>query len=168
MIRILGPVIVLSVTRYTCCAQPSELAYRACFVTRLAVNASMRAHQREPVLVAFYGLQGDIPTSDRMAFFAFSTKLAAMDVCMAVGALRPHVRKNEVCMTQAARNARMHSTKGRAGLVVAEIRVGPDRAPIDRGVATLAGHTEVAVGITGAPLDGLCDHALRAEPGEQE
>jgi hypothetical protein len=168
MIRNLGPVIVLSVTRYTRCAQPGELADRTCFMTRLTINASVRAHQREPVLVPFYGLQGDIPTSDRMASFAFSTKLAAMYVCMAVGALHPHVRKNEVCMAQAARYARMHSTKGGTGLVVVEIRVGSDRAPVDRGVAILAGHTEVAVRVTGAPLDRLRDRALRAEPGEQK
>ena len=101
MIRNLSPVIVLNVTRYTRCAQPGELADRTCFMTRLTIDASVRAHQREPVLVPLYGLQGDIPTSDRMAFFAFSTKLAAMYVCMAVGALHPHVRKNEVCMTRA-------------------------------------------------------------------
>jgi hypothetical protein len=62
----------------------------------------------------------------------------------------------------------MHSTKGGAGLVVVEIRVGPDRSPVDRGVAILAGYAEVAMGITGAPLDGLRDRALRAEPGEQK
>jgi hypothetical protein len=60
----------------------------------------------------------------------------------------------------------MHSAKGRAGLVVVEIRVGPDRAPADRGVAILAGHTEVAVRVTCTPLDGLRDCALRA--GEQK
>lgn len=168
MIRNLGPVIVLDVTRYARCAQPGELADRTCFMTRLAINAGVRAHQREPVLVSFYGLHGDIPASDRMASFTFSAKLTAMYVCMAVGALHSHVRKNKVCMTQAARNARMHSTKGGSGLVVVEIRVGPDRSPVDRGVAILAGHAEVAVRVTGAPLDALRDRALRAEPGEQQ
>jgi hypothetical protein len=168
MIWKLSPVKVLNVTRYTLCAQPGKLADRTCFMTRLAINASVRAHQREPVLVPFYGLHSDIPTSDRMASFTFSTKLAAMYVCMAVGALHPHIRKNKFCMTQAARNARMHSTKGQAGLVVVEIRAGPDRSPVDRGMATLTGHTEVAVWVTGAPLDGLRDRALRAKPGKQQ
>jgi len=168
MIRNLGLVKILNVTRYTLCAQSGELAYCTCFMTGLTINASVSAHQREPVQVSFYGLQGDIPASDRMATFAFSAKLTAMYVRMAVGAIHPNVCKNEVCMTQATRNAHMHSTKRGAGLVVVEIRVGPDWAPVDRSVAILTGNTEAAVWVTCAPLDGLCDRALRAKPGEQQ
>jgi hypothetical protein len=168
MIRNLGPVKVLNVTRYTRCAQSSELADRISFMTGLTISASMSAHQREPVLVSFYGLHGNIPASDRMTFFTFSTKLTAMYVRMAVGTPHPHLRKNKVCMTQAARSARMHSTEGEAGLVVVEIRVGPNRAPVDRGVAILTGYAEVTVRVTGTPLDGLRDRAQRAKPGEQK
>ena len=62
----------------------------------------------------------------------------------------------------------MHSTKGEASLVVVEIRVGPNRAPVDRGVAIFTGHAEVTVRVTGTPLDGLRDRALRAKPREEK
>ena len=62
----------------------------------------------------------------------------------------------------------MHSTEREAGFVVVEIRVGPNRAPVDRGVATLTGRTEVAVRVTGTPFVSLRDRALRAKPGEKK
>ena len=99
MIRNLGPVKILNVTRYARCAQSSELADRIAFMTGLTISASVSSHQREPVLVPFYGLHGNIPASDRMTFFTFSTKLTAMYVRMTVGTPHPNFRKNEVCMT---------------------------------------------------------------------
>ena len=99
MIWTLGPVKVLNVTRDTRCAQPGELADRISFVARLTINAGVSAHQRKSVLVSFYGLQSNIPTSDRMAFFTLSAKLTAMYVRMTVGAPHSHCCKNEVCMT---------------------------------------------------------------------
>jgi hypothetical protein len=110
MIRNLGGIIVLEVTGYTRCAQPRELADRFSLMTGLAISACMSAHQREPVLVSFYGLQGYIPTPDRMAFLTLSTELTAMYVRVTVGTSNPRFRKNEVFVAQAARNALMHST----------------------------------------------------------
>jgi hypothetical protein len=110
MIRNLRSIIVPEVTSHTCCAQPGELADRFSLMTGLAISSCMSAHQRESVLVSFYGLQGHIPTPDRMAFLTLSTELTAMYVGMTVGTPNPRFRENEVFMAQAARNARMHST----------------------------------------------------------
>ena len=168
MIRYLGRFIVLNVTRYTRCAQPGEFADRFVFMTRLAIGAGVSAHQREPVLVSFYGLQGNLPPSDCMAFLTLSAKLTAMYVRMAVGALHPRFCKNQVCVTRAARNARMQSAEGKARLIVVEIRVGPNRAPTDCGVAILTSGSKVPVRVAGSTLHRLCEGGLRAKPRGQK
>jgi hypothetical protein len=105
MIRNLGGIIVLAVTSYTHGAQPRELADRFSLMTGLAISSCMSAHQRKPVLVSFYGLQGYIPTPDRMAFLTFSAELTTMDVRMTIGTPDTRFRKNEVFMARAAGNA---------------------------------------------------------------
>jgi hypothetical protein len=168
MIWNLGSLIVLEVTRYTRCAQPRELADRFSLMTGLAINSCMSAHQREPVLMSFYGLQGYIPAPDRMAFFTLSTKLTAMYVRMTIGTPNPRFRKNEVFVARATRNARMHSAQGEVGFVVVEIRVGTNRAPAGRGVAIFTGERESTVRVSRASLNGLREGGLRAEPGQKQ
>jgi len=168
MIRSLGGIIVREVTSHTRCAQSRELADRFSLMTGLAISACMRAHQREPVLVPFYGLQGYIPAPDRMAFLTLSTELTAMYIRMTVGTSNPCFFKNEVFMAQAARNARMHSAQREAGFVVVEIRVRPNRAPAGRGVAILTGNREGAVRVSSTSLDRLREGVLRAKPGEKK
>jgi hypothetical protein len=166
MIRSLGGIIVPDVTGYARSAQSRVLADRFFLMTGLASSSCMGAHQREPVLVSFYGLQGYIPTPDRMAFFTLSTQLTAMDVRMTVGTPDSRFGKNEVLMARAARNTRMHSTQREAGFVVVEIRMRTNRAPAGRRVAIFTGERKGAVRVSRTSLNGLREAGLQAETWE--
>jgi hypothetical protein len=80
-----------------------------------------------------------------MALLAAGAHLAAMDIGVALGALRSHVRKYRLDMALRAHDALMHSAKGKLGLIMIKFGNAPDRLPSQRGVAIGAGQIQRAV-----------------------
>lgn len=73
-----------------------------------------------------------------MALFTAGAHLAAVDIRVALSALRSHIRKYRLDMALRAHDALVHSAKGKLGLVVIEFGNAPDRLPSQRGVAIRA------------------------------
>jgi len=113
----------------------------------IALNNCVRAYQRESIAVILDCLDVDLPALDRVAAFTIGAELAAVNVCMALGALRACFREHQVGVTLRAGDLGVHSAQRIAGRVVVELRVRPYRLPGLVGMAVLAGNGHGAVRI---------------------
>lgn len=125
--------------------QSQKLAGSRSFVAGLAVQRRVRADQREAILVLLHLLDRDVPSLHGVALLAARAKLTAMNVSVAVGALRAHVSKDHLGMALGASHTFMHTAQRKLGLVVIKLRHVADRLPTRRSVTILAGKIQTAM-----------------------
>lgn len=111
---------------------------RGPFVAFLARHCGVRAKQREAILVILDLLRGNVPTLYCVTLLTIRAHLAPMNICVAVGAVLPNVRKNRLKVAVDARNFLVHATQRIVRLVVIELRHGANRTPSGRGVTVFA------------------------------
>jgi len=92
-----------------------------------------------------HGLQRDFPAFDRVALFALRAELPAVNIGVAVRALRAHVGEDQARVTQAALHGFMHAAQRIACLVMVEFRKIANGLPTGEGVTVLAGLVQRAV-----------------------
>ena len=144
-----GLLVGLSVARIALRGETLELAGGCAFVARVTVQRGVSSDQRKPVLVVLNGLDGNVPAFHVVALFTLCAHLPPMDVGVAVGALCPNVRENQLGVAGRTSNFFVEAPEREAGLVVIKFRNRAHRFPPDRRVAVLARHVEVAVGTAG-------------------
>ena len=89
----------------------------------------MRAGQREPVQVLVDLADIHLPAADGVAVLTNRPHLASVNVGMAVGAFRTHIREDELGMACCTRHAFMHASQRELGRIVIEFRRSTDRLP---------------------------------------
>jgi len=94
-----------------------------------ALHQGVRTDQREAVVVVPDRFQRCLPTLHGVALRAVGAELAAMDVGVAVGALRAHILENHARMALTAAHALVHAPERIAGEIVIEIGLGADGLP---------------------------------------
>ena len=134
-----------AVARKTRCGKSLELSGRRALVAREAILQGVGAQQRKTVLVLLHGLQRNFPALYGVALLALRTKLTAVNIGMAVRALRAHVREDQARMTQAALHGFVHAAQWIACLVMVEFRKIADGLPACKGVTVLASLVQRAV-----------------------
>lgn len=105
----------------------------------------MATHQGKAVGVIFGPLGDDVPPFYRVALFAVGSHLAAMDVGVAVRAVRSCVREDRLGVALSTGNALVQTSQRIAGLIVIELRHRTNGLPAHRSVAILAGDAEASV-----------------------
>ncbi len=105
----------------------------------------MRSSQREAIIVLLHLLDRDLPSANRMALFAIRSKLALVNVRVAILTTLADIREHRFNVALHAGHRRVHAAERITGLIVVEFRDRPDRAPSAGSVAVLAGSGEVAV-----------------------
>lgn len=153
MIRVCGLLEILRVARVALGRHRREVAQGAILVAGIAIESGMRAHQRETVIVILNRLHGNVPTIDAVALFTASAHFPAMDICVALRALRPDVRKHRLDVALRAHDALMHAAQGKACLVVIKLRHTANRFPAERCVTVRTWQIQRAV-----RTSGLCIH----------
>ena len=89
--------------------QSLELPYGGALMTGIAIDGGVRADQREAVEVLIDLLNRNIPAPGRVALLAIGAHLALVDVGVAVGALRTHIRKNGLDVALCTRHTLVHA-----------------------------------------------------------
>jgi hypothetical protein len=138
---------ILLVARITSCRQPYELARSRIFMALIAFNHGVSAHQREPVLVALNSRDIYLPAFHGVAALAIGSKLAAVNVCVALRTLRTHLLEHQVGVALRARNLSMHPAQRIASRIVVKLGVGSDGLPAHAGVAILTRCGDRAMGV---------------------
>lgn len=146
VIRIAGPGELARVAGITRGGEAYELSAGRSLVARLAGERGVRPDQGKAVLVLLNVLDGNLPSFHGVARFTLGAHLAAMNIGMAVSAFLSNVSEYKFRVTLCATNLGMHPAQRVRRLVVIEVRYGPDRLPVDAGMAGLAGNAECAVG----------------------
>jgi hypothetical protein len=95
----------------------------------VALNGRVRAEQWEAILVIAHLLHRDLPTADGMALRAIRTHLAAMNVCMTIGAAFADIGEDGLRVALYAFHFFVHAAKRVLGLVMVELGDRADGAP---------------------------------------
>lgn len=82
-----------------------------------------------------------------MAAFTVCAKLAAMNVRMAIGAMRAYILENQACVAFGAGHFLVHAAQWITRAVMIKLGIRPDRFPARVGMAVLARHGDGAVRI---------------------
>ena len=82
-----------------------KLSYCFALVTVRAIQSSMTANQREPVVMLLGALGDRGPALYGVTLFAVCAHLAAMNIGMAIGTVGPHVREDWLGVTLRTGNA---------------------------------------------------------------
>jgi len=125
--------------------EPLELPHRRILVAAVALQKRVRPHQRETVEVLLDVLHRNAPAPYVVAILATSSKLAAMDIGVAVGAFRARVREHQIAVALPAADSFVHAAQGELGLIVVKLRNVADGLPGRESVAVLAGEIQIAV-----------------------
>jgi hypothetical protein len=88
--------VILQVTGRAVCTQPREPGCGSAFVTGFAICRGVRAQQGEPILVRSNCLHPDAPALYGVTSLALRSKLPAVNVGVAVRALRANVCEHEL------------------------------------------------------------------------
>ena len=110
-----------------------------------AIHRSVRTKQWEAVLVILHLLRGDIPALNRMALCAVRSKLATMNVGVAIRTILAHVGENWLDVAEGAGHLFVHAAEGIFRFVVIEFRNGADGPPTRSSVTVFAGNAERAM-----------------------
>ena len=152
-------------------ALPIELPHRSHFVARIAIDDSVRANEREPVLMLVDVVHRDLPAVDAVAQIALRSILPAMDIGVAILAVPAGIRENRIDVTLLAGHAGMHTPQRIGGPVVIEVGRTAQREPACGGVAVLAGYLQRPVWILGcrnrAADRTFCHQASSSSPQER-
>lgn len=92
-------------------------------------------------------IQRYIPALDGVAALTVGAELAAVNIRMAVGALRAYILKDEAGVALGAGYLLMHAAQWISRFVVIEFRVRPDGLPTGVSMAILAGNRDWSMGI---------------------
>ena len=122
-----------------------ELSVGRLFVTRIAIHHGMRSYQWKAVLMILNQLTVGFPAFDRVTGLAIRTHLSAMNIRMAIGALRSNICENGFRMALRAGHIRVHAAQRVFRLFVIEFGDRADRLPSSLGVAVLTGNGQRAV-----------------------
>jgi len=98
-------------------------------MARVAIQRRMRSEQRKPVHVVFDLRDLYVPSLDRMALLALGSKLAFMDVGVAIGATGAGVGKDGLGMAFVTGHRFVHPAQRKFRSIVVELRFGADRFP---------------------------------------
>lgn len=112
-----------------------------------AFQRRVRAEQRESIrmLLELRGLK--FPAVDGVARLAFRAELAAMDIRVAIRAMRARVREDEAHVALRALHLHVHAAQRVTRLTVVEFRNVADRFPARARVAVLARNRDCSVRI---------------------
>jgi hypothetical protein len=105
----------------------------------------MTSYQREPVVMLFCALGYQAPTLYRVTLFTARTHLPAMNVGMAIGAIRPHIREDWLGVALGTGNTLVLAAQRIFGCIVIEFRNRSNGLPSHRSVAVLARNTQAAM-----------------------
>ena len=122
-----------------------ELAHSCTLVAGIAIHGRVRSDQREPVHVLIDLLDGNVPATHRMTLLAIGAHLPLVNIGMALGALRPHIREDRLRVALRAGDTRVHATQWILCRVVIELRNRADRLPSAQRVTVLTGNTQATV-----------------------
>jgi len=114
-------------------------------VAGIALQGSVRSDKRKTILVVLDGLDRNVPTFHGVALFAIDAHLPFVNIGVAIGAPRTHIREDRLGVTLAAGHILVHAAQRIFGLIVIEFRDGPDGLPPNRGVTVLAGNIQIPV-----------------------
>lgn len=135
----------LPVASHTIRRKPLELADRRPFVTSIAIDGGMRPDQRKTVLVVPDGFELCTPSLYGVAGLALSSELAPVNVRMAIGALGADIGEHQTHVALFAGDAGMQPAEWVLRLVMVKLWQAAQRRPGRKGVAILAGNTQIAV-----------------------
>ena len=117
-----------------------EFAGSASLVAGVAVHGGVCAGEREAIVVLLNLLNGNLPSSNRVALFTVRTQLAFVDVGMTILAALSDTFEYGPHVALSTRDGRVHPPQGIVRLVVIEFRDCADRLPSIGRVAVLAGN----------------------------
>ena len=120
--------------------QPLELSDCFALVAVRAIQTGMSTDEREAVIVLLHILQDDVPSLHSVAVLAVCPHLPAVNVRVAVGAMRSHIRENHFGVALRAAHAFVKATQWILGFVVIKFGDGADRLPSHRRMTVLAGN----------------------------
>jgi len=108
----------------------------------------MSTDKWEPIIVVLDCIQRYIPALNRVAAFTVGSELAAVNVGMAVCAMRAGILEDKACVALRTADFLVHAPQWITSLVVIELRICPDRLPTCVCVAVLArgGYRAMRVG----------------------
>ena len=141
----LGADEILLMARITGRREALKLADGRALVALVAIECCVRADQWEAVEMLVDLLDRNIPALHRVALLAVCSHLPLVDVGVAIGALRTHIREDGLGMALRAAHAFVHAAQRIFRGVVIELRNSPDGLPPAQGVTVLAGNAEASV-----------------------
>jgi len=162
--------IILQVAGGTLSVQAGILRAGGALVAGIALRHRMRAEQREPILMRTDGVHAHAPARHRMALVAARPKLPAVDIGVAIRALRAGVGENQLRVTQPALNVLMQPAEAETGLaIVFELRHCAHGGPTRRAMAAQTWNGERSVRAAGgAALEILGSRGREGDCDRQE
>ena len=128
--------------------QSRELADRSPRMTFRALEHGVRSQQWKPIIVLLDLLRLNFPAFDRVTLVAIRSKLAPVQIRVAVRAARACFLEYKACMALGAVYLYVHSAQGVGSAVVVEFGDAADRFPAGVGVAVFAGDVDGSVRIS--------------------
>ena len=145
VIRRLGLLELLRMAGIAIRREAFELSGRRSLMTGVAIHHRVGSNQREAVLVILNRADIRFPALHRVARLAVCAHLSAMNICMAIRALRSNIRENWFRMALRAGHVRMHAAQRILCLIVIEFGDRADRLPSSLRVTVLTGHSQGTV-----------------------
>ena len=125
--------------------EPLELADGCVLMAAVALQQGVRSHQRKAVEVLLDVLHRNSPAFHVVAVFAVRSKLAAVNIGVAIRAFRAGIAEHQVRVTLPAGDSFVHAAQRKLGLIVIKFGNAANRLPRGKGVAVLAGEIQVSV-----------------------
>ena len=133
-----GSLVILRVAGVALRRHRRKLTQCSVLVARVTIHRSVCAEQREAVGVSLNLFDCNLPSVHGVALFAIGSKLALVDVGMAVGAFLTDVGEDWFDVALGAGDALVHATERIAGLAMIKLGDVADRFPSTLSVAILA------------------------------
>ena len=127
--------------------EPLELSRGGSRMAGFAINGSVRANQREAVLVVTDRRYRYLPALDGVAGLAVRAELAAVNVRMAVRAFLSHVGEDQLHVALDALHLFVHAIQRVVSFVVVKFGDAADGLPTQGRMTVLAGNIESAMRI---------------------
>jgi len=126
-------------------AKAEELSNGGALVAGIARHSGVRSEEWEAIVVVLDVPGGDIPALYGVALRAIRAHLAAVNVCVAIGAVFPYIGKDGFGVALHALHFFVHAAKGVLGFVVIEFGDRANRPPTGGGMAIFAWNGERSV-----------------------
>ena len=128
--------------------QPDKLAYSGVLVALIALQNGVLPKQRKTIEVILNRLHRNIPAERRVALGAIGSKLALVNVGMAIGAVLAYVGEHRFCMALGAIHFFMQAAQGITRGVMIKFRNGANRGPTGGRVTILTRNRQRSVRTT--------------------